>query len=734
MIRNFALLVFIFTSLVHGQTERDSLSTKFSAMSDTIRTYELPEIVVTASRMARRQDDIGRSVTVLSKEQIQSMVSFNVGELLTRTEGSYVVGAGQNPGIIQSLFMRGASSNQTGFFVDDVRIADPSSVNSALDLSELSLAGIQQVEIVRGSHSMLYGSSAIGGVVNMITERPNSPGINIGAGLTGGTFGEKTHSLTQSLSLNYSMPVGLYVLGEINNATFKGLDATRDTLTNPLAFRNRDRDGFKKSDLFGKVGFTTPALNLYLSARVANQRADIDDGAYVDDDNSTLQFDRKLLTYGASYRVSDLIEMKYVGGHSTMNRIAIDDSSLIDWTGKTDQTYTEGRWKGSTLTNEVQAIVGLEGARAIVGVGRYSEAMSSRFFSRSSFGEYQYNLDTLRLKATTQSLFSHLVLEGNMAHSSLSRFALALGARLSKHSTFGNHVTFEINPSFRMSDRGLLFGSISSGFNAPSLYQLFTPERHYLSGITRGNSTLKPERSLSYEIGLRQEILEGLTVSVSAFQTTVRNAIEYVYLWDKSIGIDTLGNDWMRDDSRGDTYLNLGTQKVRGIELTVRSKLLDRLEVTANLSLLRGTLHYSPQQIAGIQATGGHHVQLYNSGEFLEREVRSVELVRRPSTANVAVSYMVNDYLSFRADVRYAGSRKDVFYDSQRGPYGALGTTPVEAYTIVDLTQRLHVTNRFIALVRVENIFNTKYAEIRGFSTRGRGIQMSLRYTLGDNN
>ena len=95
--------------------------------------------------------------------------------------------------------------------IDNVRFTDPATPNSAPDLSELSSLGVDQIEIVRGSHSTLYGSSAVGGVINFITrEGSSAPGIHADADIATGTFGSKTSDLSESLLLNYTDSKGFY--------------------------------------------------------------------------------------------------------------------------------------------------------------------------------------------------------------------------------------------------------------------------------------------------------------------------------------------------------------------------------------------------------------------------------------------------------------------------------------------------------------------------------------------
>ncbi|MGH2568741.1 MAG: TonB-dependent receptor plug domain-containing protein, partial [Bacteroidota bacterium] len=351
------LVALLFTVIVNARAQvPTSMST-----ADSLKTYALPEIVVTATRSEKNPDDVGRSISLISSEQLRNFMYLSVAEALSEQLGLYLVGVGQNLGANQSIFLRGSASNQTAIFVDDVRLTDPSGVNNALDLSELSFTGLERIEIVRGTHSTLYGSSAIGGVVNLISRKNRMPGFHADAELRTGTFGKGTSLFGQDLLLNYTHASGLYVNGELLNARVKGLDATLDTAASPPALKNRDGDGLQSFDALGKVGFTGEKLDMYVSLKTHREKKDVDKAAYRDDDNYWLDFKRKLLTYGASYSLSNHVSLKYVGGYSDMKRVAVDDSSVVDDAGNTDRTYTEAEYRGATTTNEIQAIVRLPG-------------------------------------------------------------------------------------------------------------------------------------------------------------------------------------------------------------------------------------------------------------------------------------------------------------------------------------------------------------------------------------
>ena len=697
--------------------------------ADSAKVYPLKEVVVSATRSEKDPNDLGRSVTLIPKEQMSNSIYNNVSELLSQQEGVYIVGTGQNPGMLQSIFMRGAASNQTTIMVDEVRITDPSAPTNALDLSEISLDGIDRIEMVRGSHSTLYGSSAIGGVVNILTEKNGRPGFNAHAEIKGGSFGAGTSTAAENVSLNYTHQSGFYINSGFGNSSTKGLDATVDTVTDPNVFKHRDKDGFKITNAFGKLGFHDEEHDVYASYKNSFQKTDLDKGAYTDDDNYRLDFRRELFTYGASDRLGQFWTIKFLGGHSTMHRTSVDDSSIVDKSGTTDHTYSNDMWKGTMATNEIQANYRMTGLDAVVGTGLSSETMTLRTYSYSgSFGVFESttDLDTLKPQSTIKTVFARADLGGELLGEALKPISLALGARANKHSTYGSNRTYEVNPTLKVNEQGLLYASYSSGFNAPSLYEIYAPDKNSISGIVRGNKNLKPEISSSYELGFKQSIGD-LAFSIDYFRTIVIDLIEDVYLWDKNIGIDTLGNDYARDDFRGDTYINVGKQTTNGAELSLTYHFMPALIALGNFSLISGTLDYTPSNI-NLAQTRGNRVQLYSNGAFVTGNLETSGLARRPNTGNFGLIYSPSGKFKLRIDVRYAGRRNDVFYDSKLGPYGALGTTPIAAYAVTDFSQKYSFNESLSILGRVENIFDTKYSEISGFTTRGRGVYVTMRY------
>ncbi|MDD8018450.1 MAG: TonB-dependent receptor [Bacteroidota bacterium] len=710
-----------------------SQSSTNKTINDSSTVFQLNEVMVSATRSEKNLVDIGRSVDIIDNKQIKNFLYQSAGELLSLQSGVFVVGAAENPGMNQTIFMRGAASHQTSIMVDGVRLTDPSTVNNTADISEVSLLGSDRIEIVRGSHSTLFGSSTVGGVINILSKNNSTPGIHAQVNGTAGTFGSGTFLHSENLWLNYTDPVGFYLNGGIENYIVHGLDATVDTVTNKLAFKNRDKDNFDKKNYVGKIGYQNDVSDFYFSYKYNTQRADLDKAAFVDDENYVLRFNRNFFTYGASIKVDPSVELKYIGGYSNLKRSAVNDSSLVDALGNTDHTYFSDDYSGSSMTNELQGNFIFGAIDGVLGIGKYKETMNvkSYLYSWSSFGVYEskIDLDKLNLRSTLTNVFLHVNIGGSIINKSLEDLNLTFGGRLNKHDVYGKNATYEVNPSYKIFNGGLLYVLQSTGFTAPSLYQLFAPNTYYASTITRGNKNLQPEKSSSFEIGFKLSAGDGFRLSAAYFTTTVNNFIEYVYLWDGKIGIDTLGNDLNRDDYRGDTYLNVGKVTNSGFEITFNSSLSEQISLAGNFNFVAGKLQYGPADINTTQ-TANNHVQLFSNGAFLNKRIESSTLIRRPATANITGTYRPISELALRLDCRIVGERNDVYYDSKLGPYGALGNVSVASYLLVDFSQKYTFDGNISLSGRIENIFNKQYSDIKGFTTRGRSFYLNINYEI----
>jgi vitamin B12 transporter len=691
------------------------LLTLSAAAQDSTAVTTLREVVVSATRMEQPVIEIPRSVTVISQEVIENSVYQSLADLLNAESGLYVLGANQTPGTNQSIFMRGANSNQVAVLIDGVRITDPSSPNAAIDLSEISLLSVERIEIIRGSHSTMFGGAAVGGVINIITKKNSTPGFHGNVAWQGGVVGAGSYSSVENLDLNYTFESGWYVNGALYQQNVEGWDASEEKAS-ATSFTS-DEDDFRKTDAFVKTGFRDESWDGFFLYKKSGQLAEIDKGAFSDDDNNYLTFDRSLLEYNVAYKPGAFWRLTMLGSVTGSERFNENDSSKISATAY-DKSYFKGAYHGELQTHEIQLNFKNQGIKGLIGAGLFKEKMFFDTYFFYNDPDYPFeattNYDSIDTSTRSRYVFGQ-------AGYGVGNFNISGGARLSHHSQFGRFLTFEINPSFSWNNL-LAYGSLSTGYNAPSLYQLFDPSTGYMAFTSRGNEDLQAEESLSLEVGVKKNFTSGTYVTFSAFQTGTTNSIEYVYLWNSSKSISDLDYS----DFLGDTYINVAGQQVRGLELETFLQIADWVSFNGTFTALKGETRVEQENLRE-EETGGNHVQLYSLGAFLNQDLNQKHLPRRPDFTSFAeLKFVPRTDLSLAIGYRYTGRRFDLSYDPALGPFGALSRIQVDAYHLVDFGVNWKATKALSVAAKVENIFNSDYREVVGFQTRGRSAYLKL--------
>ncbi|MDX1639876.1 MAG: TonB-dependent receptor, partial [Balneolaceae bacterium] len=451
-------------------------------------------------------------------------------------------------------------------------------------------------------------------------------------------------------------------------------------------------------------------------------------GAYQDARDARVDFARDFFTYGGSYSLTGNIEMQYSGAWSDLGRDFVNDSSIVDRAGNYDGSYTETDAEGTNWENEFTARFSGKRITAVAGIGNTRQTMNTRSYTflRAFNYESETNLDSLDLTESINHLFLHTELNGTLIHPSLESFSVGLGSRLVSHNEFGTHLTYELNPKYQLSVSTLLYGAVTTGFNAPSLYQLNSPARSATAVTNRGNRSLDPEESISYEIGWKQTVGPSLRFNLSLFRTDVQDVIEYVYLWNGDKPADQLSSA----DFRGDTYLNASEQRIHGVEFGFDSRIGGYFTLGGNLTYTHSTLSFNPNSVNS-GSIGNNRVQIYESGAFVTGERELESLTRRPSlSANLQASWQPSDPLRIKLSSRFVGERDDIFYSTELGPgyYGALGRTEVEGYNVTDLSVQYSLFRDLTLIGKIENLFDASYTEINGYHTKGRGFVIQADY------
>ncbi len=427
----------------------------------------LQSIVITATRIPTPELEVASSVTVVTADEIAARQERTFAAVLKDIPGLNVVQQG-GPGAETSVFMRGTNSNHTKVLVDGIDVSDPSNANAAFDFGQLLTQDIERVEVLRGPQSGLYGSDAIGGVINVITRAGSGP-MKLSASLEGGTF----DSLNQTAGVSGSRNAFHY------SANVAHLHAGATPVT-PLdllaAAESRHDDYYDNFTVATRLGFdVTPDSGLALVARYTNTHL-----RYTGEDYGAFP-----AVPAARQSASDTDEYY---GRATAHLVSLD--------GGLNQTLGVAFTRNQTATLQPQLPESLNtGERVKVdwqGAVKVSKAHTVLLGLEHARDEI-----SAPLSASTRIAAAYAELQSQLGDHWFS----ALNARYDDNNRFGSKVTYRIAPAWVSPASGTkLKASLGTGFKAPTLSELFQDFPPFFFA----NPDLKPESSVGYDLGIEQ--------------------------------------------------------------------------------------------------------------------------------------------------------------------------------------------------------------------------------------
>jgi vitamin B12 transporter len=442
-----------------------------------VDTIELAPVVVSATRAPVSSDLVASSVTVLEIAELRQRGLRSVAEAL-RMVGSAVVLESGSYGGQTSLFVRGGESDYVRVLLDGVPLNQP---GGAIDLADLGLENVERIEIVRGPGSVLYGSDAVTGVVQIFTrEGTGSPGFNLSA--RGGSYGTSEYLLGAAggnrragfaVEVTHFASDGIF---ELNNEYRSSVLSARARLAPDerthatLVYRYNDKTYHFPTDAAGRPVDSNqysaehgplasliiqrtvlPALGIQASGFLREARLEYSDAA-----DSPASF---------PYESSDLV--RRAGG-----------GLQVDWR---------------------------PGSSTVVTAGLEYEHEDQRG---------QNTFDATNVSRWNRALLAQVVAEPAPAVS------LNGGVRVEHNSQFGGYATYRTGLVYRVGDRTRLRGSLGTGFKEPTFFESFA------TGFVRGNPHLDPERSTSWEFAIERDV-GGVGLRLGYFHQRFRDLIEY---------------------------------------------------------------------------------------------------------------------------------------------------------------------------------------------------------------
>ena len=463
--------------------------------TDSTAEGEEGEVVVSATKIETPIDQLGSSVTVINDEEIARNQWRSLPDALQTVPGLNIVQTG-GPGGKTSVFMRGSNSNHTKVLIDGVDANDPSQ-DGVFDFGQVLTWDVARVEVLRGPQSSLYGSDALGGVINIVTKKGEGPPRFSGL-LEGGSFDTFNQSAGASGSIghvNYSFNVAHLLVD--------------DTPVTPLDLlppgRKRINDSYENTTLSTKLGADlTDAFGFDVVARYTDSTL-----FFTGDDFSVFpsvpaakqseQHAQQLFTRGQAHlALFDGAFGNTVGIAYTLYRTEIQapdtgfglpppnlnhgDRIKFDWQGKI------------TLAEDHALLLGVEDA--------------------------QDRLLESPISAENDNIAGFAELQSEIVHD----FFAAGSVRYDENERFGGKATWRIAPSYLVPKLGTkLKASYGTGFKAPSLTQLFVnfPAFNFFA-----NPNLKPEESEGYDIGFEQPLADDqVRFGATYFHNEIKNLI-----------------------------------------------------------------------------------------------------------------------------------------------------------------------------------------------------------------
>jgi vitamin B12 transporter len=616
---------------------------------EPVDTTVLAPVVVTATRIPTQRSALSATVTVLHGEDLRAQGIRMVADALRDVAGINVVKGGSY-GSLTSVFARGGESDYVKVLVDGAPLNEP---GGAINLADLTTDNVERIEIVRGPASVVYGTDAVSGVIQVFTRRGRGP-LRAEANLRGGSYG----SVEADLAVDGGNEAVSYSLG-VSRSTTDGIHPFNSSYDNLV--------------MSGALRVTPDArTDLDLALRYGDSEFHVatDFTGALADSNAFQHRDVIAASLDAGRFLSDEIEGRVLLA-ITENDGGFDDQP--DGPGDTLGFFGSTSLQSVSRRSADARVNWYATATEVVTVGAEYERERGTSVSEafSAFGPSADTLDAGR---------KNLGLYGQLQAAPLDGLAFTLGARLDDNSQFGTFFTYRAGATYAWHSGTRVRASLGRAFKEPTFYENFAD-----SPFAQGNPNLDPERALSWELGVEQELWSArVMLGATYFRQEFHDLVQFVAV---------------PPSPDAPNYFNLAAAEAAGVEILIRSEPLQGLTVGASYTYL----HTEVIDAGADDGPGAGFVE----GERLLR--------RPPHQLNADVSYRVRERGFAALRLNYVGARDD-------RDFTTFPATPVTLpwYVTLDVAAEATVWRGLAATLRVENPFDEQYQEVFGFAAPGR--------------
>ena len=628
---------------------------------------EMQEVVVTASFQPIQLKQSASAITVISAKDIENSHATMVSDLLRDVPGLAVSRSGVL-GSTTQLRVRGSEGNHVLVMIDGIEVND-SSQGDEFNWAHLPTTGIERIEIVRGPQSVLWGSNAVAGVVNIITQKTNKP-LQLGAYSEMGNRG--THH------------TGFNLGGSGNNYQVNLNGSHVSTEGENISRRGDEDDSYRNTTINLNMGWQ-PLDNLSFSlvGRQTKGENEFDGLSFVtglpeDADNESEVRQR----FGKVQADLSLFE-----GHWDQ-RVALSVSR------HGNENFTDDVLTGSTSSRKKQYsyLSTINWAEETQSLSFLAERETENFSQRGpiSFGS-DPSQDQSR-KTDSLALEYRITLWDNLT--------LGASVRHDDNTEFENANTRRFEASYRLPSTGTrLRAAYGTGVKNPTFIERFGFSSSAEFSVFQGNSELDPEESKSWEVGVDQAFLGGdVLVGLTYFNARLENQINGFV--SKGLIFHPVSMFMVPLY----TAENLdGTSDRQGVEATFDAKLTPALSAKASYTYTDTT---QPNEATG-------------------RDVDEVRRARHIGSASL--NWQATNQLNVNLNAQYNGSQNDNFF-----PPPLYAATPVKLddYTLLNLAASYQMNKQLSFYTRLDNILDDDYEEIFGFQSLGFNAVVGVRYNF----
>lgn len=604
---------------------------------------DVEEIIVQSTRIPTQLGRVGAAISVIDQAIIEQTQSRFVLDVLTLTPGLSISQFGAR-GTDSSVRLRGQGGEATFVLIDGVEVSDTSRSQTSFDFSQLTTDNIARIEILRGSQSVLYGGDAVGGVISIESKTGGGP-------MTGSFLAEYGSFQTFLGSANVRGGVAEDRFRYALNVQY--LDTDGFSAADQALEGNEEGEDYNNLSSNGRLEFDiNENIELRGVYRVAEGTLNFDafGGAFGDDPDRGDDFLQYSGRVSAHFNALDGKLNGQVGAAYARNeRDGFNDG---------EQSYFFYGDRTKFDANTTYSF--MEDQDIIVGVDIENEAF------RSDGDPDGQDIDINGYYAMYQGTFADV-------------FTVSIGGRIDDHELFGSFETFRVTGAYALPTGTRLKGSYSTGFRAPSLFELFG----ICCGESLGNPDLEPEESDSWDIGLEQTLLNGdFRAEITYFNIKTDNEIIFQFF----------GN------GPAPNYFNVGDPtRSNGVEVSFA------LQATETLDL------------------GGAYT--YNNA----RVIGGDRLPNRPK--HTASAYVNWAFLNNRGNLNVSATH---FSQSQETSFATSPPSFVQLSgdAIVRVAASYNITEQLQLSARIENLFDEQYQTELGYGTANISAYGGIRYSF----